>query len=646
MRSRERYRLYREEIRVREPDRDPGGFHGTVGPPAKLRKLGKEQRSFIQLFLAFWGLTGRHRGLILASMGILTTATILGLLPPAGTKIAIDYVLTESPRPVPDWLTLWHFPQSPRMRLVWLAAGIVFVVLLQTLVQLWGRWLATRAVMGTNVSIRRKLFDRTIRLPLHQVYKLKSGGVASLLREDASGIGDLIFSLLFNPFRAIVQFLGSLLILTLVDWRLMVGGMLLAPFVWLTHRTYVNRIRPVYKDIRKQRQQIDSQATEVFGGIRVVRTFARARSEAKRYVDEGNFMVRQNMMAWWQTRVIEIVWEVVIPISSAGLLVYGGLRILEGELSLGDLMMFLVYLTMLLGPLATLVGSAVQFQSNLAGLDRVLDVLEAEEEMPILPWQRRVTRADACGRIEFANVSFRYPETEPLVLQGISFVAEAGQSIALVGPSGSGKTTLCNLIARFYDPTSGSVRLDGHDLRELTVDGYRSLLGMVEQDVFLFDGTIRENIAYGRRGVTEVEVIEAAQAAAAHKFIEELPHGYQSLIGERGVKLSGGQRQRLAIARALLADPSILILDEATSNLDSENELLIQQSLSRLLSRRTSFVIAHRLSTIMGADLILVLEHGRIVQRGTHTELSQRSGRYREMLSLQLSPPPLSPSTA
>jgi ATP-binding cassette, subfamily B, bacterial len=638
MRSRERYARYREETRHREIDRDPGSFHGAAGPPAKLRKLGSSQRTFFRLLWAFWQLVAQHRSLIVISVVVLSASTLLGLIPPAGTKVVIDYVLAEPPHSVPAWASFIRFPALPRERLVWLACVIVSIVLLQTLIHLWGRWMATRAVQKTVVAMRRKLFERTVRLPLHQVYKLKSGGVASLLREDAGGIGELIFSMVFNPFRAVVQFLGSLVILTLVDWRLMVGGILLAPIVWLTHRTYVNRIRPIYKDIRKQRQSIDSTATEVFSGIRVVRTFARARTETSRYVNESNFLVRQTMLSWWQTRAIEIVWEVLIPLASVTLLVYGGFRILEGNLTLGDLMMFLVYLTMLLGPLATLVGSAVQFQSNLAGLDRVLDILDIAEEMPHLPGQRRVIRENVLGKIELDQVSFRYPESEKDVLNGISFIAQPGETIALVGPSGSGKTTLCNLVARFYDPSSGAIRLDGTDLRDLTVDSYRGLLGMVEQDVFLFDGTIRDNIGYGRRGATESEILAAAQAAAAHEFIERLPLGYDSLIGERGVKLSGGQRQRLAIARALLADPKILILDEATSNLDSENEQLIQQSLQSLLSQRTSFVIAHRLSTITNADQILVLENGRIVQRGNHETLSRQSGRYQEMLSLQLSP--------
>ncbi|MEM6691590.1 MAG: ABC transporter ATP-binding protein, partial [Planctomycetota bacterium] len=444
---------------------------------------------------------------------------------------------------------------------------------------------------------------------------------------------------IYNPWRAIVQFSGSLIILMLVDWRLMAGGLLLLPIVWVTHRTWINRIRPLYRDVRQQRQSIDAGATETFGGIRVVRTFSRSRNEASRFVREGDFLVRQQLFTWWWTRIIETIWEVIIPIASTALLLYGGYQIIQEQLTLGDLMMFLVYLTMLLDPIATLAASAVAFQNNLAGLDRILDVLETDEELPSLGTPVRLRARSSAGVLSLNDISFRYPGTETLVLQDISLDVSQGETIALVGRSGSGKTTLTNLIARFYDPTHGAIMLDGQDVRSIELMDYRKLFGIVEQDIFLFDGTIRDNIGYARRNWTDAEVFEAAQAAAAHEFIEKLADGYDSVIGERGVKLSGGQRQRLAIARAILADPQILILDEATSNLDSESERLIQQSLDRLLADRTAFVIAHRLSTIMRADRIVVLDSGRVVETGTHEDLITRGGRYREMVHLQIDQP-------
>jgi ATP-binding cassette, subfamily B, bacterial len=282
-----------------------------------------------------------------------------------------------------------------------------------------------------------------------------------------------------------------------------------------------------------------------------------------------------------------------------------------------------------------LATTVTQFQSNLAGFDRVLDLLDEPREMADCPGTRAISKSAVSGAITLRNVGFIYPGTSRRVLREINLEVEPGETIALVGRSGSGKTTLCNLIARFYDPTAGTIALDGLGLREIEVESFRRLLGIVEQDVFLFDGSIAENIAYGDRWATQARIEQAAHVANAAEFIDRLPAGYQTLIGERGVRLSGGQRQRLAIARAILADPKVFILDEATSNLDSESERLIQQSLEQLLLGRTSFVIAHRLSTIRHADRILVLDDGAIVEAGSHTELMAGSGLYRDMVELQ-----------
>ena len=641
--SRFEYQEYLQELAARRKDKskktEVDSYHATMSGKDKDSLVSRSHRSFWTLFAAFWGQLRGFRGRILFGLATLTLSTVLSLIPPLGTKIAIDCALTVPVKPLPDWIAAQVGEPSPGAILVWIAVMVSTVTLLRTCVHLWGRWSCTQALNQVQMSIRSRVFDHMLHMPLHKIQQLKSGGATSLLREDAGGIAELVFSMLYNPWQAIVQLTGSLIILVLVDWRLLAAGLLLLPAVYFSHRTWIYSIRPLYRDVKQRRQRIDSNTTETFGGIRVVRTFARQRNESQRYLKGSHVLVRQQLLVWWRTRLIEIVWEVLIPLASTLLLVYGGWQILQSQLTLGDLMMFLVYLTMLLGPIATLTGSAVQFQNNLAGLDRILDLLASPKELQDRTGALRLNRAEVRGEVRFESVGFRYPENEQWILKDLNLHALAGQTIAIVGRSGAGKTTLCNLVARFFDPEQGRILIDGIDLRDVQLHSYRQLLGVVEQDVFLFDGSIAENIAYGRRGATMDEVIEAAKAAAADEFIAKSPKGYETLIGERGFKLSGGQRQRLAIARALLADPRILILDEATSNLDSESERLIQKSLSVLLEQRTAFVIAHRLSTIIHADQIIVLDSGRIIQNGTHAQLLDQPGLYQEMVRLQTESP-------
>ncbi len=605
----------------------------------------------MQLLKHFLTLLKGHRGRVAAALGTLTIATLLNLAPPAATKIVIDYVLAAKPLPALLSGTL-HLP-TDRPKLLGAVAIIVVAISVVALsIGTWGRWQTTKTTKRVQAGIRRRVFEHAVRLPLHRVYQLKSGGVVSLLREDAGAVADLIFSMLYNPWRALIQLVGSMTILVLVDWRLLLGSLILLPTVYLTHRTWIARIRPLYRDARASRQHIDTHATEAFGGMRVVRAFGRQRSETARFTRNNHFMARQELYTWQWARSVEITWAFLIPAASAALLWYGGNRVLAGAMSIGDLVMFLAYLVMLLGPVATLASSATQFQNGLAGLDRVLDLLAEPTEMPPTPGAIAIRPSQVAGRITFRDVNFTYPGSSQGVLEDINLDVMPGEMVALIGRSGAGKTTLCNLVARFYDPSAGVIELDGTDLRDIDVDRYRRLLGIVEQDIFLFDGTVAQNIGYARRGATSEEIEHVAQLAHAHEFIEQFDDGYETIIGERGVRLSGGQRQRLAIARAMLADPRILILDEATSNLDTESERYIQASLSTLMSGRTTFVIAHRLSTITHADRIVLLADGRIVDQGTHEQLLEQSDRYRQMVFLQLqtdestSPPPNSPAVS
>ncbi|MEM8756798.1 MAG: ABC transporter ATP-binding protein [Planctomycetota bacterium] len=642
--DRRRERSQKKELHI--PDRGDDGPDRT-GHPRYAHVGRKRSRNLRQILGAFWRISAGHHKTLAFALLTLSVSTIIGMVMPASTKLVMDYVWADTPGPeaLAEYVTLPRNPDgtADRMAMLWIiGGGMVVLTSIAVLIAMWGRWQATRITKRLQVSFRRRLFEHAVHLPLDRVQAIKSGGVASILREDAGGVGELVFSLIYNPWRAITQVAVTLIILAAVEWTMLVGALLAVPVIWVTHKTWIGRIRPIYRDVRGSRTAIDGHSTEVFGGMRIVRGFNRWQGESQRFVGENHYMTRQEILAWWWSRSVEIAWALLIPVASTGVLVYGGSRVISGDLTPGDVIMFVTYVVMLLGPLEALAGSATQMQNNLSALDKTLDLLDEPEEFDGHRTGVELLRGNARGEIAMEGVTFAYPsrddsDREPVIV-GLSLTIKPGETIALVGPSGAGKTTLCNLIARFYDPDAGTIRFDGLDLREIDVDSFRRLLGIVEQDVFLFDGTIAENIAYARRDATIEQIRSAAELANAHEFIEETERGYGTLIGERGVRLSGGQKQRLAIARAILADPALLILDEATSNLDSRSEALIQSSLRDLMKGRTSIVIAHRLSTIRHADRIAVLEKGRLIELGTHEQLLERDGLYAAYLRMQLNP--------
>ncbi|MGH7131526.1 MAG: ABC transporter ATP-binding protein [Phycisphaerales bacterium] len=642
--SRQRYREYLERRRrdaaksetagATEPKRS-NDWTAERGDPLKM----KPGRSFWVLLREFWKLLRGHQGRVTTCLVVAAVVGMLSVVNPLFSKLVFDYVITDHPGPsgLPAPLNTY----SP-VTLLWIIGGaMVALTAFAATLGTWSRYQLTALTQILRVTTRRRTFRHMQKLPLHKLHHLKSGGVASILREDAAAPAELLFQMLYNPVRSVVVFVGGLGFMAWIDWRLLVGGLLLGPFVYLSHKTWIGRVRPVHREIKQTRTTTDAHATEAFGGSRIVRAFGRQTGELNRFGRNTHLMSRQELLAWIWMRAIEVAWVLIGPLATAGALIYGGWQILEGRLTIGDVAAFTSYLFMLIGPMETLVNVAGSMQTNLAGFDRVLDVWAEPTEFAAPAGGatlKRVRRGDAQGRVALENVSFHYPNNQELVLRGINLDVQAGETIALVGASGSGKTTLCNLVARFFDPTSGRITLDGTDLRDIDVADYRRLLGIVEQDVFLFDGTVTDNIAYARRSASEVDVFAAARAANADGFVEKLEKGYDTIIGERGVRLSGGQKQRIAIARALLADPKILILDEATSSLDSESEGLIQRSLVQLMRGRTCFVIAHRLSTIRHADRIVVLEKGEVLEVGSHDQLLAHGGRYWRMLRTQLDP--------
>ena len=445
---------------------------------------GTRHRSVAQLLRAFHGVLVGHRGDIVFALVTLTIATVLGLIPPASTKFVVDSVLGDAPLPP---LIAPYLPSDRWELLVAIVGGVLAISVIRVFIHVTGRWFSTRATKRVQMSVRRKVFEHAVRLPMTRVQDLKSGGIASILRNESGSVGDLIFQLIYNPWRALIQLLGSLVILAFVDWRLLLGALLLLPVVVVTHRTWISRIRPQFRAVRAQRELVDAQATESFGGMRVVRAFSRQRSETTRNLKGPHLMGRQELHVWWWMRIVEVVWEIMIPTASAGLMLYGGYQVLIGALTIGDLMMFLAYLLMLLEPIAVLANSAADLHNGLSALDRIQDLLEEPREMASSTAPVPLERENTFGRVEFEDVSFRYGKEGAFALQDVNLSIDPGQTLALVGRSGAGKTTLCNLVARFYDPTSGVIRLDGQDLKDFDVEEYRSLLGIVEQDVFLFD---------------------------------------------------------------------------------------------------------------------------------------------------------------
>lgn len=485
-----------------------------------------------------------------------------------------------------------------------------------------------------SFDIRNDLYHHLQSLPFSFFDRAHTGQLMSRATEDVNSIRRfLMFSL-----RSLVQASGMLLVVSIIlfltHWKLALLSLSVMPVLALTAINFGRTIRPLFLAVQQQFGVMTNALQENLSGARVVRAFAREEDERRQFDATLEALYERNMDT---IRKWSFYFPAMTFLSSLGLaliLWYGGRQVLQGELSIGNLTAFYFYLAMLAMPIRLLGWVVNSLARALASGERIFEVLDTKPAVASPPDAISLPQIE--GRVEFDQVSMRYPGNSEFALQDIRFIAEPGQRIALLGKPGSGKSTVTSLIPRFYDVTEGTVRIDGVDVRNLALDELRAQIGIVLQDTFLFAVSIRENLAYGRPDATEEEIIAAAKAAQAHDFIMRLPEGYDTVIGERGVSLSGGQKQRIAIARALVMDPRILILDDATSNVDTETEHLIQQALSELMVGRTTFIIAHRLLTLKNADLILVLDEGRIVERGTHDELVQGDGLYAEIYELQL----------
>lgn len=507
-----------------------------------------------------------------------------------------------------------------------IAAGLLAMYIIQSLCKYYVSYQGH--MMGAHMErdMRQQLFDHYEKLSFSYYSKNNSGQMMSKLVSDLFDIAEFAHHGPENLFISIVKIIGSFVFLFLINWRLALPLVVLVLCMFIFSFRQNSRMQETFMENRRKIGDVNSSLQDTLAGIRVVQSFANEEIERDKFKKSNhafllskrdNYNCMGSFMGW------NLFFQGMMYLVT---LVFGGYLIAKGMMDVGDLAMYALYIGIFISPIQILVELIEMMQKGLAGFRRFLDVMDTEPEIVDAPDAQPLK--DVHGRVCYEDVSFHYSDDDTPVLSHVSFEIPAGKSIALVGPSGSGKTTICSLLPRFYDVTGGRITIDGKDVRTLSLKSLRSQIGMVQQDVYLFSGTIRDNIAYGKPGASMEEIIEAAKQANIHDFIQELPDGYDTFVGERGARLSGGQKQRISIARVFLKNPPILILDEATSALDNESERWIQQSLEKLSKDRTTITIAHRLSTIRNADEIIVITEDGIAERGTHESLLAKDGLY------------------
>ncbi|HEY6307984.1 MAG TPA: ABC transporter ATP-binding protein [Candidatus Angelobacter sp.] len=575
-----------------------------------------------------------RRGLLAFSFLLVLIGRVCGLVLPVSSKFLFDNVIGSRPLPHVLARLLPATMQGSRNAnlLPYIIGVVVFATLIQGLTSFSLTQLVSKEGQRAITELRRRVQAHIGRLPLGYYDANKTGALVSRIMSDVEGVRNLIGTGLVEFSGGILTAVLALAILLKVNARMTLIALGFLVVLMVAFARAFKTIRPIFRERGKINAEVTGRLTESLGGVRVVKGYHAEEREAEVF-GAGALRLLQNVFkTLTATSLMGLSSVVMLGIVSSIIMYNGARQILAGHMTQGDLIMYTALMGFMVAPVAQIAAIGTQITEALAGLDRTREVLDQSREDA--DPERTIVLPRIEGDIAFEHVDFSYEPGKP-VLEDVSFESQPGSVTALVGSSGSGKSTMIGLVAAFYKPTTGRVLVDGVDLSHVRLDSYRPALGVVLQDSFLFDGSIRENIAFSRPEATEEEIMEACRIAHVDEFATRFADGYDTIIGERGVKLSGGQKQRVSIARAVLADPRILILDEATSSLDSESESYIQQGLKYLMEGRTTFVIAHRLSTIRSADQILVVEAGKIVERGRHQELLALNGRYFDLYTRQ-----------